>query len=1089
MRSVCWFVFSLSVCVVALSGVALAQRSDAWFGADTGDVTKAESDQLGWDSPHGAKVVNTPAPGSPAEKAGLRNGDIILSLDRTVIDSSADLDAFLAGKQSGTELSLQVLAGGRVRWVVATLVARAGAQVVAGNDAVPYLMLDTGGHMAVVKGIAFTPDGTQLVTASEDKQVRVWDWKSGKTLRIIRGNVGPATEGQIYGMALSPNGRWLATGGWMKSPGDPGHMTRLYDFSTGQLVKLFKGHANIVNTVAFSPDSRKLISGGSDNAAIIWDIDTLQLQHRLAGHIDIIHAVAFTPDGQRAVTGSNDTTLRLWNVSDGGMVAEMKGHKGKIWNALGIRPSDGMIASGDHEGEIRLWDGRTGAFIKTLANHKNSVGSVTFTKDGRNLVAGTGYQAIGGNRSVRVWEVATGKEVVTYDQNRDLVLASSISPDGQIVATGGGDKYQIQLWDPRNGDTKRTLVGTGLIGWSVGFSPDGRRIAWGGTLNQKHTNELGPLEYQLELPDSKQGLVGPERISEETGKTFLRARASQDGYSLENRRGGPFNFYALLDVKKDGQTVATIERGSGDGYDHRSYTFSPDGKSIISGGSNGFLHEFDLQGKRIGNFIGHEGAVWAVAISPDGRYLVSGGGDQMIRLWNLHTRELIVTLFCGMDGEWVMWTPQGYYTGSPGADKIVGWQINKGPENAADYVGADQLRDHLNRPDIIDRAIILASAAQAVREAPGTSFKLADLLNKPLPRFRIVSPAPDSTQRGGRAQIKIAIEAVPDPVKSIRVQVNGRQVWELTQWIGSGGSGAGEQDLDAPLSKGRNDIRITLTNTVGDKTETLVLNHEGDGDLDKRGTLYILAIGVDKYPGLGDTCGNSSHTCDLHFAVADALAWADAAERRLGPGHGKVVKQALVNGVGDKDAPTASNITDAIDGLRRSAGENDTVLLFISGHGLNDGPDYRFLPTNVERLSNGALRGSTVVPWETLQSAMQATKGRRVLFIDTCHSGNAYSAKLGNSAYHANIITYASARFDQEALEDAKLGHGLFTYAVAEALDGKGDLAAKRGITTKGLAEFVIKRVDELGKGVIGKKQQPQYFRGRDAEDYVLAGW
>jgi hypothetical protein len=220
----------------------------------------------------------------------------------------------------------------------------------------------------------------------------------------------------------------------------------------------------------------------------------------------------------------------------------------------------------------------------------------------------------------------------------------------------------------------------------------------------------------------------------------------------------------------------------------------------------------------------------------------------MIRLWNLQTRELIVTLFCGMDGEWVMWTPQGYYTGSPGADKIVGWQINKGPENAADYVGADQLRDHLNRPDIIDRAIILASAAQAVREAPGTSFKLADLLNKPLPRFRIVSPAPDSTQRGGRAQIKIAIEAVPDPVKSIRVQVNGRQVWELTQWIGSGGSGAGEQDLDAPLSKGRNDIRITLTNTVGDKTETLVLNHEGDGDLDKRGTLYILAIGVDKYP-------------------------------------------------------------------------------------------------------------------------------------------------------------------------------------------------------------------------------------------------
>ena len=135
-----------------------------------------------------------------------------------MIDNSSDVDAYLAGKQPGTELRLQVLSSGRERRVTAILATRPGQQVgaqVVDNNEIPYLMLDTGGHMAVVKGIAFTPDGSQLVTASEDKQVRVWDWRSGKTLRIIRGNVGPATEGQIYGMALSPNGRWLATGGWM----------------------------------------------------------------------------------------------------------------------------------------------------------------------------------------------------------------------------------------------------------------------------------------------------------------------------------------------------------------------------------------------------------------------------------------------------------------------------------------------------------------------------------------------------------------------------------------------------------------------------------------------------------------------------------------------------------------------------------------------------------------------------------------------------------------------------------------------------------------------------------------------------------
>jgi WD40 repeat protein len=189
--------------------------------------------------------------------------------------------------------------------------------------------------------------------------------------------------------------------------------------------------------------------------------------------------------------------------------------------------------------------------------------------------------------------------------------------------------------------------------------------------------------------------------------------------------------------------------GATDGVRHLAYTLAPDGQSLISGGSGGQLIAYDLQGKELGRFVGHESEVWAVTHSPDGRLLVSGSHDQTLRLWNLKTRELIVTLFHGSDGEWVMWTPQGYYTGSPGADKMVGWQINKGPENAADYVGADQLREHLNRPDIIDKAIVLASAEQAVREAPGTSsFKLADLQTRPVPRYRIVSPAPDSTQRG-----------------------------------------------------------------------------------------------------------------------------------------------------------------------------------------------------------------------------------------------------------------------------------------------------------------------------------------------------
>src|SRR5262249_4445487 len=206
-----------------------------------------------------------------------------------------------------------------------------------------------------------------------------------------------------------------------------------------------------------------------------------------------------------------------------------------------------------------------------------------------------------------------------------------------------------------------------------------------------------------------------------------------------------------------------------------------------------------------------------------------------------------------------------------------------------------------------------------------------------------------------------------------------------------------------------------------------------------------------------------------------------AVEKRLAPVHERVVTRLLVNGAGEKDEPTAANILNAID-LLKDTRETDTVLLFVAGHGFNDGPSYRFLPTNAE-LTDGVLRGATVVPWYALQEAVESAKGRRILFIDTCHSGNAYNQRLGNAAYHANVITYTAARFDQLALEDRVRGHGLFTYAVVEGLEGKGGLAARRQISTKELADYVVKRVDELAKAQ-GDSQQPQYFRGRDAEDY-----
>jgi len=134
----------------------------------------------------------------------------------------------------------------------------------------PILTIDTGGHKARIRDIIFTSEGRYLVSASDDKTVRVWDISTGDVARILRGQIGRGPEGMIFAAALSPDDWLLALGGWMGHRNDL--WIRLIDFQTGEVQALLKGHRNIVLGLAFSPDGRRLISGSCDETARIWDV-------------------------------------------------------------------------------------------------------------------------------------------------------------------------------------------------------------------------------------------------------------------------------------------------------------------------------------------------------------------------------------------------------------------------------------------------------------------------------------------------------------------------------------------------------------------------------------------------------------------------------------------------------------------------------------------------------------------------------------------------------------------------------------------------------------------------------------------------
>jgi WD40 repeat protein len=1047
--------------------------------------------------PFGALVTEVTKDGAAAN-AGIAVGDLIQMVNDRPVQRAEDIQAVLDPLEPGVELGLTLVHAGQIKQTRVTLLApQAPPPPVVTGD--PILMLDTGGHMAPIKGLAFTRDGNQIVSAGDDKVIRVWDWRAGKTARIIRGSVGAGALGHIYAIALSPDQRWLAVGGFLDLDRSD---VRLYDFASGRLVRLLRGHTSSVQALAFARDSRRLISGADDNTAILWDIDSGRLLNRLEGHRDFVYAVAFSPDGERVITGSFDHTLRIWRASDGGLIRVMDGHAGKVMS-VAVRRADGRIASGDTSGEVRLWDGRTGQFLRTLAKQsaQQTMWSLAFSPDGTKLLATCGDFCPAGYVQY-VWDVADGKELTTYTGHNNSVFASDISPDGRLAATGGGTSHEINVWELATGHRVSgpdgrfvALRGIGEPTWAVGFSSDSKLIAWGTHWERApggsgDSSETGsPLAFQLYLPRFGESLGAPQPIAASGGGQFVRANKTYGNLSLFHHPGSDGYNNAVLDIRRDSKVLASLEREPLDGFGHWAYTFTVDGRTIVSGGANGLLHGYDiakalakggmLKGTDLRNlaheFIGHEGVVWAVTPSPDGRYLVSGSNDQTVRLWNLKTQELIVTVFRGVDGEWAIWTPQGYYAASPNGEALVGWNVNHGANKEAEWVTAEQMRGVFYRPDVVAKAIALASAEDALKEA-GLGLTAAEAIkSKPLPVIRGATwPPAGMSVSGGKGIIAIAVEKSAAPPTSWEFKVGGfddKAGADVTVTAEPVPAPAGhapvaaDEDLYAfeiPLHAGQNRVTFFARNDNGDSQKwEYPIFHEGEGDLDARGTLHILAIGVDRYPTAKPTFD------DLSFAGLDAKEFAQAAAQAMKGRNKDVDVVTLCQVEGCTKPPTLQNILSSLDRIAR-ANEHDTVVVFLAGHGDNAGSKYFFLPTDFQR--SGA--STNALDWARVEDALGRARGAKLLFVDACHSGASFNDTLLNDARQRNVIAFTSAGPNEVALEDADIKHGVFTYWLLKGLAG-GAANSAHAVTVYDLGYYLAKEVPSYAARRHFSRQDP----------------
>ncbi|KIJ55996.1 hypothetical protein M422DRAFT_78458, partial [Sphaerobolus stellatus SS14] len=442
---------------------------------------------------------------------------------------------------------------------------------------------------------------------------------------------------------------------------------------------ILPGHTDLVQSVAFSPDGKCIVSGSDNKTIQIWDAETGEnVGEPLEGHTGGVVSVAFSPDGKHIVSGSYDKTIRIWNAETGKSVGgPLEGHTGGV-GSVAFSPDGKHIVSGSSDNTIRIWDAETGKNMgEPLEGHTCCVGSVAFSPDGKHIVSGSFDQTI------RIWDAETGENVgEPLKGHTGWVVSVAFSPDGKRIVSGSFDKT-IRIWDSETGEN----VGEPLKGhtggvWSVAFSPDGKCIVSGSfdktvRIWDAETGEnVGePLEghtgWTIQIWDAETGKNVGEPLEGHTGGVVSVA-FSPDGKHIHIVSGSSDKTIRIWDAETGENVGEPLEGHTGGVW---SVAFSPDGKHIVSGSDDETIRIWDAEtGENVGEPLGvYTGRVGSVAFSPDGKRIVSGSFDQTIRIWDAETGENVGEPLEGHTG-WVWsvaFSPDGKHIVSGSFDKTI----------------------------------------------------------------------------------------------------------------------------------------------------------------------------------------------------------------------------------------------------------------------------------------------------------------------------------------------------------------------------------------------------------------------------------
>jgi len=470
------------------------------------------------------------------------------------------------------------------------------------------------------------PSGATYYSQSYDWKIMIWDVASAKLV---------ATLGTSTALAVSRDGRLVA--------GANSDGISLWDLATRKKVASIarppKSSAQ-VRFLDFNPDGKTLAAAYEDGTAIIWDIaagkESLTIQTGKPYKPNLLAVfcpLCYSPDGGRLATSDWTGAVSQWNAQSGALIRAQPASFDES-RCVQFSPDGKTLATGDGSSVVLL-AARTGMATKELIGHNGTINSIAFGQGGKLLASGSD------DKTAKLWETATGKNIATYGGHTGPVLSVSLSPDGKFVASRSADR-SVKLWDVATGTSTRPL--DGIFG-CIAFSPDSRVLAAGTTHNVVRLLDIGS---------------GAE--------TDFGERARPQPPNFEDVGTGPGGQKVREDLTSNDICVSSL-------------AFSPDGKYLAYSWVLDEVQVYKIaSGRRTATLRCREPRSYqCVAYSPDGGTITTVQYQNRILLWDARTGENIATISNPLDANGLSFSPDGNMLGTAALGGVLTWKLTYGP--------------------------------------------------------------------------------------------------------------------------------------------------------------------------------------------------------------------------------------------------------------------------------------------------------------------------------------------------------------------------------------------------------------------------